>query len=142
MAQGTIKLNNEQTLTIITSTPYVLEIESVWTTSQEKKPPRHYHPQQTERFEVLDGQLTVELGQELRELQPGDTLEIPPGTAHRMWNASPEPARASWRITPGMNTEKMFRFIAEGMSPLRSIKMLWTFRNEFRLTPPSRQPKP
>lgn len=133
MTGDVIKLGEGQTLRIIASSPEALELESTWT-SGGKKPQRHYHPGQDERFEVLAGQLTVELGSDPpRVLQPGDTLEVPLGTSHRMWNDGPEPARASWRVTPRLRTEEMFRFVGKGMSPVRIATLLATFRHEYRL---------
>lgn len=129
-----IKLSATQTLQVVESTPEVLRVESTWTAGGEgKPPPRHYHPNQEEHFEVLEGELTVELaGEPPRVLRVGETLEVPRGTVHRMWNAGPVTARAAWRVTPRLGTEEMFRFVAEGMSPLRTATLLWKFRNEFR----------
>lgn len=133
MSGEPIKLGADQTLRVVASTPERLELESTWGPGPGKPPPRHYHPQQDERFEVQEGELTVEVGREpARVLKPGEVLEVPRGTSHRMWNAASSPARATWRVTPAMRTEEMFRFIAEGMSPLRIASMLWTFRDEYR----------
>jgi mannose-6-phosphate isomerase-like protein (cupin superfamily) len=94
----------------------------------------HYHPRQHERFEVHEGGLTVQLDHHApRVLHLGDTLEVQPRTVHRMWNASAEPVRATWRITPRMRTEEMFRFIDLDLAPRRIASMLLTFRHEFRL---------
>src|SRR4051812_167295 len=49
-------------------------------------PPAHFHPAQDERFEVLAGELQVKIGDDKRVLGPGDTLEVPRGTVHSMWN--------------------------------------------------------
>src|SRR3954468_11045562 len=39
----------------------------------------HRHRECTERFKVLEGELTVELDGETRPLAPGEQLTIPPG---------------------------------------------------------------
>ena len=136
-ASDTIRLSEAQTLRVIASSPETLEVESTWATGG-KLPPTHWHPRQHEHFEVLDGELSVELaGRPAQVLRPGDTIDVPPRTAHRMWNAGSAPARASWRVTPALRTEEMFRFIDHGMSRLRGMRMLWTFRHEFRLGKPS-----
>ncbi len=130
----TLALSPAQPLRVITSTPESLAVESTWTVGAGKPPRAHYHPHQHERFEVLTGALTVQLDDAPpRILHPGDTLDVPARTVHRMWNAGPEPTRASWRITPRMRTEEMFRFIDDGLSPRRIPLLLWTFRREFRL---------
>lgn len=133
MTGDCIKLGEDQTLRIVASSAEALELRSTWASS-ERKPPRHYHPNQDERFEVLEGRLTVELGSDpARVLRTGDVLEVPRGTAHRMWNAGPEAARATWTVTPGLRTAEMFGFMDKGMSPLRVANLLWTFRHEYRL---------
>ena len=109
MASDTITLSPVQTLRIITSAPDLLEVEATWTTGG-KPPPR--------------------------VLETGDVLDVPPRTAHRMWNAGPATARASWHIAPALRTESMFRFIERGLSKGRSLLMLVRFRREFRLGSP------
>ena len=136
MATDMIKLSDAQTLRVVASSPAVLELESTWSPGG-KTPPTHRHPRQHEHFEVLAGHLTVELdGARPRILRPGETIDVPPGTLHRMWNAGTEPARASWRVSPALRTEAMFRFIDQGMTPIRGVQLLWTFRHEFRLGRP------
>lgn len=133
MGTGVLKLSDAQTLRIVSSTEEVLELESTWAAGPGKPPPRHYHPKQQERFEVLAGELTVEVGDEpARALTAGESLSIPEGVAHRMWNVGTEEVRARWVVTPALRTEEMFRFIDAGLSPVRVATMLWRFRNEFR----------
>lgn len=134
MAADTLQLNATQTLAIQRSTPDVLELVSTWDVGG-KPPPIHWHPEQHERFEVLDGELTVEVGSDApRVLGVGDVIEVPPPTGHRMWNAgSTTTVRAAWSITPAKRSEQMFRYIDRGMGGLRGIVMLMKFRHEFRL---------
>lgn len=139
METGTIKLNAQQRLRVVARTAEALDVESTWAAGG-SAPPTHWHPRQHERFEVLDGELRVEMGDEPpRVLRAGDVLDVPARTAHRMWNAGSAPVRAIWRVTPALRTEEMFRYIDRGMSPLRGLRMLWLFRNEFRLGKPSRR---
>jgi mannose-6-phosphate isomerase-like protein (cupin superfamily) len=74
-------------------------------------PPAHYHPGQDERFEVLAGELHVKIGEQKKVLGPGDTLDVPRGTVHSMWNQGDEPARVVWETTPGGRTLDWFRTI-------------------------------
>ena len=132
MTDDTIRLSGSQTLRVLSSGPDVLRLESTWTTSP-KPPPMHWHPRQTELFEVLEGEITVEWADlPLHVLTEGDILDIPPRTPHRMWNASPTVARASWTVTPPLRTEEMFRFIEGGTGGLRGLRLVWTFRDEYR----------
>jgi mannose-6-phosphate isomerase-like protein (cupin superfamily) len=52
---------------------------------------RHYHRAARQFFFVLSGVLTLELEGRAETLVAQHGLEIPPGTAHRARNASPEP---------------------------------------------------
>ncbi|GAB3406360.1 cupin domain-containing protein [Flindersiella endophytica] len=133
MGDEQLRLGDHQRLRIVSSTPEALKIESTWQPS-DQKPPSHYHPNQDEHFEVLEGEVTVELdrGPE-RTLRAGDTLDVSRGTPHRMWNAGPEIARALWHVTPAMRTKEMFEYMDHGLPPQRAIRLLWRFRREYRL---------
>ena len=43
----------------------------------------HVHPQQTERFEVLEGLLGLRVGEQKILAGPGDVAVVPAGTPHR-----------------------------------------------------------
>ncbi len=61
--------------------------------------PMHYHLEQTERFEALEGILDVHAhGRDLR-LGPGEAAEVPPRVVHRFWNGSDRRRRTAWRGT-------------------------------------------
>ena len=49
-------------------------------------PPLHYYEEQDDTFYVLEGLLTVQAGEEILDLEPGDFLSIPPGVAHTFDN--------------------------------------------------------
>src|SRR6476661_3853307 len=100
-----IRLGPHQTLQVVSSTEDLLELEAEWAPGS-TEPPAHLHPGQDERFEVLEGELTVVIGdEEPRTLHAGETLLIPRGTAHRMWNAAATPARATCLVTHTLPTE-------------------------------------
>jgi mannose-6-phosphate isomerase-like protein (cupin superfamily) len=71
-------------------------------------PPAHLHPSQVERFEILEGSLRVVIDGQERPLKRGESVDIPAGTAHRMWNAGDSPARALWTTSPPGRTEQWF----------------------------------
>lgn len=71
-------------------------------------PPRHVHRQSEERFEILDGEVTVLIGKESRLLRPGDTCRIPPGQAHTWHNSGDQPARMLVEFTPPGGTRSFF----------------------------------
>jgi quercetin dioxygenase-like cupin family protein len=113
MSDDTIQLGPNQTLRVISSTDAALEMEADWTPASTEPPP-HLHPDQDEHFEVLAGELTTVVDGEERVLRAGDVLDVPRETVHKMWNAGDENARATWRVTPRLKTEEMFRTIASG----------------------------
>ena len=104
------------------------------------RPPAHFHPVQEEHFEVLAGTMMVRIGAgEARELLTGDTLKIPPGTEHSMWNASAGETRMLWRTSPAQETYRMFqKFFAlaeQGGSAgkLQMAVVLHRYRREMRI---------
>jgi quercetin dioxygenase-like cupin family protein len=137
MTVDNIKLGETQTLRVVRSSTEALELESTWQPGGGTPPHTHWHPHQHEHFEVLVGELTVRLGGEAsRVLAAGEAIEVPPRTAHSMWNAGTAPCSATWRVTPARRTEEMFRTIDAGLGPLDKVRLLWTFRHEFRLGSP------
>ena len=139
----TLKLTPSESVTIRRSTPEVLEVEVEYGPSG-SPPPAHLHPEQDEHFEVLEGRLRVRAGGEERELAAGDTIEIPRGTAHQMWNAADERARVLWQTSPAGRTEDWYRAIdrlhreghvgKNGMpGPLAFGVLLTEYRDVFQL---------
>ena len=66
-------------------------------------PPLHFHDEQDDTFYVLDGLLTVQAGEEVLDVGPGDFLSIPPGVAHTFDNLhnGDDLVRAINVMTPG-----------------------------------------
>jgi len=81
----------------------LLEIDATWA-PRGTEPPEHYHPRQAERFTVLAGALRVPVAGAARELHAGDTLDLPAGVPHSMWNAGDAPAVARWETRPALGT--------------------------------------
>lgn len=124
-----------------------LEMISTWQPFS-KEPPAHYHPYQTEEFEVLKGSLTIRLSAVTKTLHKGDMICIAPNTTHAMWNASGLETVVRWRTLPAMQTENL---LETGMglsmagkvnsngtpSLLRMVFLLGKYGCEFRLAKPS-----
>lgn len=72
------------------------------------KPPLHLHPSQAEHFTVVSGLLHAIVDGVARDLQPGDVLEVPPGTPHQMWGDADVPTTTIWRTTPALRTDQFF----------------------------------
>jgi quercetin dioxygenase-like cupin family protein len=65
-------------------------------------PPLHVHDEQTDTFYILEGTLTVQVNDDIIELQPGDFAAVPPGTPHTFDNIYPDrpPVLAINLMTP------------------------------------------
>jgi quercetin dioxygenase-like cupin family protein len=124
----------------------LLELEATYAPGS-VEPVEHLHPRQDEHFEILAGSMTARVGGEERTLAAGDTLEVPAGTVHAMWNDGDAEARVIWRTRPALRTEEFFRRVgalaeqgkltAKGpRNPLLGASLMHEFRDEFRLTSP------
>lgn len=69
-------------------------------------PPLHFHPDQTERYEVLEGKLGVRVDDDERVLGPGETAVVPAGAAHTFWNAGETPCRFTSHHEPAQTFER------------------------------------
>jgi quercetin dioxygenase-like cupin family protein len=103
----TLKLTPSESVLVRRSTPDMLEVEGIYGPGG-SPPPAHFHPGQAERFEVLAGVLRAQVNGHERELRPGETLDIPRGAVHKMWNPGGEEARVLWRTLPRRRTDLWF----------------------------------
>ena len=91
----------------------------------------HVHPDQTERFEVLEGLLGLRVGEREVLAGPGDVAVVAPGTPHRFWNAGESDARFLCEVRPALQFESlietMFTLAAEGRTNRKGLP------NAFRL---------
>jgi quercetin dioxygenase-like cupin family protein len=68
----------------------------------------HVHPIQTERFEVVEGQMRFRVGLRTVLAGPGDVVEVEPGVAHSFANAADDEARLRVEVRPALRMEEMF----------------------------------
>src|SRR5262245_4754176 len=138
-----LKLTPSESVSIVRSSPEMLEVEGRYGPGGEP-PPAHYHPSQDEHFEVVEGALKLRVNGVERDLRTGESIDIPRGTRHQMWNPNDEPARLPWQTRPAGRTEQWFRSIDQlhregrvrrnGMpGPLAFGGYLSEFRDVFRL---------
>jgi quercetin dioxygenase-like cupin family protein len=106
-------------------------------------PGAHVHPEQEERFEVLEGRMRFRMGLRRITAGPGDVVVVPAGKVHRFANAGDGVARARVRVTPALDMEQLFETtvaLAEegavtwtGMpKPLHLALFVQRFRREVR----------
>jgi quercetin dioxygenase-like cupin family protein len=79
-------------------------------------PVPHRHGTHLDSFFVLDGTLTLRLGDEETEVAPGSFGVVPPGNVHTFANRSDEPVRALNLMTPG-GFEQYLKETAAAMPP-------------------------
>ena len=51
----------------------------------------HFHRASEEIYHFVSGEGRMRLGDEVSEVGPGETVVIPPGTRHKLWNPGREP---------------------------------------------------
>src|SRR5215208_2169615 len=68
----------------------------------------HVHPVQTERFQVVSGQMRFRVGLHTFVAGPGDVVEVAPGVAHSFANAGEHEARLHVEVRPALAMEEMF----------------------------------
>jgi quercetin dioxygenase-like cupin family protein len=106
-------------------------------------PGAHVHPEQEERFLVLEGTMRFRLGLRTIVARPGDELVVPAGRVHRFANGGEEPARVRVQVEPALDMEDLLVTTAElahegkvlrsGMpKPLHLALFVQRFRREVR----------
>ncbi len=74
--------------------------------------PPHLHHNEDEASYVLEGEITVQIGDRVIPASPGTLVLKPKGIFHTFWNAGTKPARILEIIAPG-GFEKYFEEVAE-----------------------------
>jgi quercetin dioxygenase-like cupin family protein len=91
----------------------------------------HCHPYQTEKFEVLEGEVTFKVGREKVVAKAGMKIVVEPGTAHKFWNSGTTNARFRCEVRPALQFEQlietMFSLAQEGKTSRKGMP------NPFRL---------
>ena len=86
---------------------------SVWPArvcpSARSAPDDHVHLEQEERVEVLAGTLRCRVAGEEHVLAPGESMVIPAGVPHAVWNADPSGSRSIGEFRPARDTQAMFQ---------------------------------
>lgn len=97
--------------------------------------PAHYHPHQTERFEVLEGTVTIRVGSRTQPYGPGAVVTVARAETHALRNHSAGDVRLGCLLEPALRTEDYFEAVftlaAEGKvwrnglpNPLRTALIL------------------
>ena len=92
----------------------------------------HIHPYQSERFEILSGEVEFKRGKEIVTAGPGDVVMVEPGTPHHFRNLSgEEEIRFRAEVRPALSfetfLETMYGLAADGKTNKKGLP------NPFRL---------
>jgi quercetin dioxygenase-like cupin family protein len=132
-----LQLTPSESVVIRSRSPNALVVEATWGPGG-SAPPTHFHPGQDERFEATGGTLRARVDGREHILTTGQTLEIPRGAVHQMWNDGSEPAHALWVTSPAGRTAEWFEALASAgkPGPLDYGVLLSEYRDVFRLAGP------
>ena len=91
----------------------------------------HLHPYQSERFEILSGEVEFKLAKEVFTARPGDVVIVESGTSHQFRNLGNEEIRFRTEVRPALSFETflqtMFGLASEGKTNKKGMP------NPFRL---------
>ena len=76
-------------------------------------PGAHVHPEQEERFHVLEGTMKFRLGLRTVVAHAGDSVVVPAGRVHRFVNGGDSKARARVEVVPALDMEDLLTTTAE-----------------------------
>lgn len=65
----------------------------------------HFHRQTEEIYYILEGTAQMRIGDELRPVEPGDAIAIPPGQVHQITNTGPGTLKLLCCCAPGYEHE-------------------------------------
>ena len=79
-------------------------------------PPLHYHNAFSEKFQVLDGILYLQVGKDKKILNVGESVTVPAGTPHRFYNETNDPVKFHITLKPGHTGMENFIKIFYGLA--------------------------
>lgn len=130
-ATETLQLTSHESVVVRSTAEDAIVVEALYAPGGDP-PPKHLHPSQDERFEVLAGEMSARVDGADHVLRAGDVLEVPRGAVHQMWNAGGEPARVRWETSPAGRTLEWFRALsAAGGADRAGIRTLAALLREY-----------
>ena len=71
-------------------------------------PGAHIHPEQEERFEIVEGTMAFRMGLKKIVAGPGEVVTVPAGKIHAFKNAGDETAKVRVQVRPALQMEQLF----------------------------------
>lgn len=78
--------------------------------------PLHYHNEFSEYYEVLDGELKMQVGKEIKTLKNGDYVLVPLRVVHRYFNETDQPVKFKVVIQPGNMGYQLLVAVLNGLA--------------------------
>lgn len=97
--------------------------------------PPHIHPTQDEWITVLTGNLEIEFGPDLHKAGPGDTIRMPKGIAHGIFNRSGAEATVVFGVAPARKLFDLFKQLDGVTDPAELVRISALHEVDF-LPPP------
>ena len=79
-------------------------------------PPLHYHNGFSEKFQVQEGILYVQVGRDKKVLHAGESVTVPPRTPHRFYNETNDKVKFHITLRPGHTGMENFIKIFYGLA--------------------------
>lgn len=100
--------------------------------------PPHIHPTQDEWIVMLDGHLEVEFGNDTHQAGPGDTIRMPMGIAHGIFNRSGMEAICLFGVAPARKLFELFGRLDGVTDPAELVRI--SAEHEVDFLPPPAEP--
>ncbi|WP_146590592.1 cupin domain-containing protein [Puniceibacterium confluentis] len=97
--------------------------------------PPHIHPTQDEWITMLTGTLEVEFGADVHKAGPGDTVRMPMGIAHGIFNRSGQTATCVFGVAPSRKIFDLFGALDGVTDPAELVRISAEHEVDF-LPPP------
>ncbi|WP_299681034.1 cupin domain-containing protein [uncultured Roseobacter sp.] len=97
--------------------------------------PPHIHPTQDEWIYMLEGNLEVEFGADVHQVGVGDTVQMPMGVAHGIFNRSGTDAKCVFGVAPARKLFDLFVALDGVTDPEELVKLSAMHEVDF-LPPP------
>ncbi|WP_306028265.1 cupin domain-containing protein [Stappia sp. MMSF_3263] len=97
--------------------------------------PPHIHPTQDEWIYMIDGELEVEFGEEKVLARAGDTVKMPRGIAHGIFNRSGATAHCVFGVAPSRKLYDLFIALDGVTDPAELVRLSALHEVDF-LPPP------
>ncbi len=96
--------------------------------------PPHVHPTQDEWITMLTGNLEVEFGPDVHKAGPGDTIRMPMGMAHGIFNRSGAEATCVFGVAPSRKIFELFGKLDGVTDPAELVRI--SAQHEVDFLPP------